>query len=317
MVEPGTLITGAYKNLLLATAVMTTLLVIMGGVVCATESGLGCPDWPGCYGRPYPPPRADAIIEYSHRISAVLASTLIVVAAVQGWRRYRSIRWVSRTLAAAIPLLIAVSVFGAFAVLTGLSPGMAALDLGSALLVLALVVTAAVTAAARHANPARIDRLSTRTPISRLAVWTLAGLFVVLVSGVLVAESNAIVRCLGWPFGYSGSGSELSADTVPWPQLLRNLVAGVTSILTIVLVVQVWRTQRGRPALVRTATAVGFSFLVEMAVGAFMLVRGASSFLLVTYVAAAVAHWALLTALTILAATVPISFQERPRGRQE
>jgi heme A synthase len=37
----------------------------MGGIVCATESGAGCPDLPGCYGPIMPPLQVHSIIEYT------------------------------------------------------------------------------------------------------------------------------------------------------------------------------------------------------------------------------------------------------------
>ena len=50
--------------LLLAATTLTYLIVTMGGLVCATESGRGCPDWPGCYGRLVPMMKIDSIIEF-------------------------------------------------------------------------------------------------------------------------------------------------------------------------------------------------------------------------------------------------------------
>ena len=139
---------------------MTTLLIALGGIVCATESGAGCPDWPGCYGRIVPPPQVNAVIEYTHRFVAALTTPLILAAAWVSWRRTRTIRWLVRPLLVAIPFLFAVIVFGAFAVLTGLPRLVAVLDLGSALITSALVLTAAVVAFTRHADPALPDRFS-------------------------------------------------------------------------------------------------------------------------------------------------------------
>ena len=79
-------ITRQHRYLLLTAAVMTYLLITTGGIVCVTESGLGCPDWPGCYGRILPPKRMDAIIEYTHRLVAALTSPVIIAAAIVGWR---------------------------------------------------------------------------------------------------------------------------------------------------------------------------------------------------------------------------------------
>lgn len=73
------------------------------------------------------------------------------------------------------------------------------LDLGSALVVLALMLTAVVAAFARQANPALADRLSCRSPFARLTLWTLGAVFITLDSAVLVASSGSLTRCLGWP----------------------------------------------------------------------------------------------------------------------
>src|SRR5512147_1981130 len=114
----------------------------MGGVVCATESGAACPDWPGCFGRAIPPPQIHSIIKYTHRFIAALTTPLIIAAAVVGWRKARHDVLVTRLPLIAIFFTLAVVVFGAFAVLTGLPRGVAAVDLGSALIVLTLMTTA-------------------------------------------------------------------------------------------------------------------------------------------------------------------------------
>ena len=188
-----------YCYLLLTAAVMTYLLITLGGIVCVTESGLGCPDWPGCYGQIVPPPRLDAIIEYMHRFTAALTSPFIIAAAIIGWWKFRSVWWVSRPPLMAVALLLAVIAFGATAVLRGLRPEIAAIDLGSALMVLALMLIATVAAFARYQQPTLPDQLLFRSAFARLTLWALVAVFVVLVSGVLVADSGSLARCLGWP----------------------------------------------------------------------------------------------------------------------
>jgi cytochrome c oxidase assembly protein subunit 15 len=293
-----------HRYLLLTASVLTYLLITMGGTVCVTGSGLGCPDWPGCYGQIIPPMRIDAIIEYLHRFIAALTSPFIIAAAIVGWWKLRSIRWVSRPPVIAIVFLVAVSVFGALAVLRGLSPGLAAVDLGSALMVLTLMLTATVMSFYHYDHPALPDRLSLRSPFARLSIGTLAMVFIVLVSGVLVADAGSIVRCLGWSL-YGGGW--VPVDSHDWFQMARRLVAGLASILAVAVVVQAWRTQRTQAALLAAATVMGILFLVETTVGALMAMRGFSVTLLVIYVATAAAVWASLVVLVVLAGLVSLT----------
>ena len=261
----GARITRGHRNLVVVAAAVTTLLIALGGIVCATESGAGCPDWPGCYGRIIPPPQVNAVIEYTHRFVAGITTPLILAAAWFSWRRTRTIRWLARPLLVAIPFLFAVIVFGAFAVLTGLYRPVAVLDLGSALITVALVLTAAVVAFTRHADPTLPDRFSAKSGLARLSLATLGATFLLYVSGILVAGRGSLTRCVGWPFWRL-----IPDDTAGWPQVARLALAAVTVLLIAWLVVRTWRTRPAHPAQRRTAAIAGLAFLAEMAIGLIM-----------------------------------------------
>ena len=293
---PGVQITRGHYTLLVVASALTCLLITLGGIVCVTGSAAGCPDWPGCYGRIVPPPQVNAIIEYVHRFVAALTSPFIIAAAVVSWRRARSIRWVSRPPVIAIPFLLAVIVFGALAVLRGLPRGLAAVDLGSALIVLALMAEATAAAGLRRADPGRPDRLSIRD--ARLALGALGATFVVLVGGVLVAGKGSLTRCLGWPMARF-----MDYDLPGWPQAARLFMAALAGVLIVALVVDAWRTQRRRTAYRIVATAAGVLLLVEIIAGVLMLAAGFSIAPLAVSVAAAAVLWALLVALVVWSGT--------------
>lgn len=299
---------GGHRYLLLTATVMSYLVVTMGGLVCITGSAMGCPDWPGCYGQIIPPMRIDSIIEYMHRFSAALAGPFVLASSILGWRKYRQLRWVSRPPVAAVLFMLAVAIFGRLAVLRGLSPGVAAIDLGSALVTLALMVLATVAAFHHQGRPVESQRLSFRNPLAGLALSTLVAMFLMLVSGVLVAESGSIARCVGWPL----FNREVAPVAPGGLALARELISAVTGLLLVAVVIQAWRRRGNHAATVPVATAMGILFLMEVVIGAIMAINGISGLLTVAYVATAVAAWALIVALAMLAGLEAATYVGEP-----
>jgi heme A synthase len=234
--------------------------------------------------------RTEAIIEYTHRLVAALTSPLVLAAALAGWWKTRAIPWLSWLPLAAVGLMLVVSAFGALVVLRGLSRGWAAVDLGSALLMLALMV--ATAASVSYSAPGLPGRMSLRRPFARLAAATTVATFALLVSGVLVAESGSIERCLGWPLLAGGTSSLLVG---------RRLLAAAVAILIVALVWQAWRTQRRQRPVFGAAMGAGLIFLAHIAAGALLANQGSSLPLLVIYAATVTAVWALLVAVVVLA----------------
>jgi heme A synthase len=231
-------------------------------------------------------------------VLAGIASLTIVAAALVGWRQARWVPWVRWPPIIAIAFLVAVIILGAMVVLRGLGPGLAALDLGSALAVLTLMITSTIVAF-HHYDPDHPIRLTFRSPFARLTLATMVTTFVVFVSGVLVAHSGSVVRCLSWPL-YGASWAPEDART--WIQLVRGLVSGLGVLLIVFVVVQALGQKSHHTRPVRwTAALTGMLLLVELLLGASRQMLGDSPWLQVTYVAVASALWATVVALAVLA----------------
>ena len=181
--------------------------------------------------------------------------------------------------------------FGAFAVLTGLARGVAALDLGSALIVLLLMTCATTAAWIKHARPDSPDRLSAATPHAKLAFATVLAVYATYVGGILVAGAGSLTRCLSWPIWRI-----LPVDLPGWPQVVRLVVSGAAALLLLILVAQTLR-QRGTGGTAAPVAWLLAAFVLEMLVGIVMMTAGASPFLAVVYVAAAVVAWCMLVVI--------------------
>ena len=125
-------------------AVVTYFLIALGGTVLATNSGLSCPDWPLCYGQTYYSGSYQVFLEQFHRFTAATVSVLIVllVIGIITWARKDRMLL---TMAIAAPLLLAIQiVLGGLTVLWKLPPQIIMAHLGTALAILAIVITIAV-----------------------------------------------------------------------------------------------------------------------------------------------------------------------------
>ena len=58
------------RRLAVAAALLTIVLIVAGGLVTNTDSGLACPDWPTCFGSPMPRMVGGVAVEHTHRLIA-------------------------------------------------------------------------------------------------------------------------------------------------------------------------------------------------------------------------------------------------------
>ena len=123
--------------------------------------------------------------------------------------------------------------------------------------------------------------------------------FLVLVSGALVADVGSIARCLGRPlYGLVAEAGEVSGALPP----AHRVLGGVAAVLIAALAIRAWRSHRGHGAILGVATGAAVLILAEATVGLLMLTRGFNGLLGGMYVAAAAGIWALLVVTTVLAA---------------
>jgi heme a synthase len=128
------------RRLVLATGIATFLLIIVGGVVRVSDSGLGCGPagsgfhgWPFCNGDVVPGVDLNSIVEYTHRVLAAVVGFMILAIFVMAWRRHREYL---APAAALLLLVVAQGALGGATVEENLEEVYVAAHLGLAMLLL-------------------------------------------------------------------------------------------------------------------------------------------------------------------------------------
>ncbi|MGZ8598298.1 MAG: heme o synthase [Actinomycetota bacterium] len=296
-----------FQKLAVATTVTTLTLIVWGGVVRATGSGDGCPDWPTCFGSWVPRWEYHTLIEYAHRALGVISGLLAVVLAVVGivelvrTRRGhpsatpRGAVWMAVAL---VPLFGVQGALGGAVVNSALDPAVVTLHFGLAMIVLGVLVAATTLAFAG-------DERAGDHAYARLAVVAAVATFALLLVGTYVRAEGAGLAFRDWPlmggrlvptFGPRGA-AEMFAHRV-----LAILVAA----LALWLVVRA-RTMRVRSdRLVRLSTLAGALFVGQIAVGGINVITELSTWPRALHVAMSAAIWATIVALAVLARREPV-----------
>src|SRR3954471_24921834 len=113
-----------YAQVTLVALVALAMIVLTGAGVRLTGSGLGCPDWPKCYGGTTPPLESHAVIEYTKRLITGIVGFAVIAAAMLAWFR-RPYRWHLALFGGLLPLgVIGQAILGALVVEYHLAPGL-------------------------------------------------------------------------------------------------------------------------------------------------------------------------------------------------
>jgi protoheme IX farnesyltransferase len=287
----------AFRGLTVATAVVTYALVVLGGVVRVSGSGLGCPDWPLCHGRLLPPLNLHAIIEYSHRTTASLTSTLVVLTAVVAWLGWRHRRDILIPATVALVLLVVQVVLGAITVRLELPPMIVLAHLATAMALLGAVCVTAVAAMLP------VPGTTTDTVARRRARGAAAGTFLLILSGSLVVGSGSSGACNSWPL--CGGGFSFAFDGSPSIQLLHRGIAGIIGLLIVFSLLSVLRRHRREPAVRATVALTLAALAFQVAVGAAVVTLHLPAALRGLHLALAGAVWAGTVVLAVIADRIP------------
>ena len=266
----------AYRALCLAAVVLAFVVVVMGAYVRLSDAGLGCPDWPLCYGRPLPAEIADqdalakAWKEMGHRYLAGTLGAIILLLGIGAWRLRRS-----RGLALAIVLLVVLqATLGKWTVTMLLKPAIVTTHLLGGMGTLALLVWLALAQWPHARAPEmRTLRLAAAIALAAAAVqgalggWVSANYAALacpdlpLCSGQAMDFANAfhVVRELG----RTGEGELLPLAALTAIHWTHRLFALIALAAVLAAAARAWRY--ARPLALTVAILVILQFVLGLA----------------------------------------------------
>ncbi|MCA9892981.1 MAG: heme A synthase [Anaerolineae bacterium] len=284
-----------FVSLALVTSLLTLGLIVFGAVVRVTDSGLGCgSSWPLCDGKVLPPlDNITAWIEWLHRLFAALIGIFGLATLFVAWHSYRQNNQIVLWLTGVGAILFAVqSILGAIVVLFELPPTFVTLHLGTAMLLLASLLAAAVIAWYRpHSQP-------TGDYVRQLAYLNAVFALIIILTGALVRGAGATLACTEWPLCFENVLWPVDSGQLAMIHMLHRLAVAALGVSLLILV---WQVLRNRQDGLSRSLAVGafVAYLLQAGIGALYVISVAGPEWGAAHVGMAALTWALLIILSV------------------
>ncbi len=276
-----------FAKLAIAAAVATFVLISIGGLVRATDSGLGCPDWPLCFGDWIPPADLNAWIEHSHRlVAAVFVGPLVAGVGLITLFSFR--RRDRPMLAAAViagVLVIAQSLLGGAVVLQQLRA-----DLVTAHLAMALTVLAATIFIAERATNGPFPRRAGHPGLTQLVGITAVALFAQMLLGSWVTGHHAGLAFADFPLMNGRLLPDLTLAVHQIQFAHRGLAVAVAALVLGTAVVV--HRQTDDSGVRRLAVVAAALTLLQIALGAANVWSQLAAYFVVPHLAVGAGVWA-------------------------
>jgi heme A synthase len=301
-----------------AAVVLTYLHLVFGGIVRITGSGMGCGDhWPKCLGSWIPPfDHPTILIEWTHRLLALLVVLSIAWLAAAAHRRREEVGvsdkgGVFRPAVAALILVVAVALLGMVTVKLGNSTWATVGHWTLAMALLGVLVLASVRAGALGGTTARQEGGTPRAVRSLGAGAALAFVAVVL-GGVVAKYPGAGIACPSFPLcGATPAGVPAGASHL---QLTHRVVAYLLFFHVMAVGLAISRRAGESRAAARAAKSAAGLVLLQLAIGAAMVMSMLPPVLRSAHQAVGVGVWMTMFLAACLARTAEMGNRKWEMG---
>lgn len=307
----------ALRRLAVVTTATTYLLVTVGGLVRATDSGLGCgDDWPRCSGRLIPESDFHAWVEYTHRLIAsvvIVLTVLLALSARRAWRRREAgmTPTASRLAVATVPVVLAQALLGAVVVVLELHAEsvvahlLLAMTLFAVLVALLIEIDPGISAASAAADADAVDR-----HFARRATAVAGGTLALMLLGSYVSGRGAGLAFRDWPL-FDGRLVPAVHTFVTDLHFAHRVLAAVVAVAIFALT-RLARRRPQAPAVTRLVRVAAALIGVEILVGAGNVWSELSAATRTAHLALGALIWGVLFAAARLAWRLPAVPGHRP-----
>ncbi|MDD2760879.1 MAG: signal recognition particle-docking protein FtsY [Methylomonas sp.] len=290
-----------FRKLTLISALLVLIVIVMGAYVRLSDAGLGCPDWPGCYGEAFvsdsaefqatakaafpnhPLDVAKAWKEMTHRYLAGALSISVLVLFAMSWRvkeqRPAAIGWTSASLV----LIVCQSALGMWTVSLKVMPLVV-----TAHLLLGLVTFWVIGWVYLRVNPVTGVR-APKFGLSRFALFAMLVLLLQIALGAWVSSNYAALACTDFPrcqgqflpdTGYADAfnfrapdGNALSAAAKVAIHALHR-IGGLIAFIVLSLMMLTATSEQYPKAVRRSGVLLSALLLVQIVLGIFSVKHG-------------------------------------------
>ena len=286
-----------FQRLAVTTAVLSLVLVAIGGAVRATDSGLACPTWPGCFsaGDFIPPAGLNVWLEHTHRLVAGVLGLLVAVQAGWALRRYRDRTWIVWPAVVAAVAVVVQALLGALVVLHLLRAELVTAHLGMGMLVVGCLIVIAV-----HARPGPVPGAVADRRFTRAAAGVSAAtLLQIMVGGQVTGTAAGLAYSTpGTPLW--GAFSGVPIETARHAVNLGHRVLGVVVAAAVMWLIVVARRTGQTGWTLRLPRIAAWLVVLQIAIGIANLASNLSFVSVIPHLAVASWIWATLCLTTVL-----------------
>jgi cytochrome c oxidase assembly protein subunit 15 len=299
-----------YAQVTLVALAALALIVLTGAAVRLTGSGLGCPDWPKCYGGTTPPLEYHAVIEYGNRLLTGFVGFAVIAACLLAFFR-RPYRWHLAFFGALLPLgVMGQAILGALVVKHHLAP-----ELVMCHFILSMIL---LDAAFALAWCSRYEPHERRRSHDRLGVWAVRALIPL---GQLTILAGTIATASG-PHAGDHEGELVQrfdfqgAETLEWVVQRHAAIAAIYGLAAIGVWFLLRRKGGERRALTPLTVVIGLLAL-QGAIGGVQWALELPAGIVWLHIALATGNWLAMLWTVAAAGRLEPHGESSPAARQE